>query len=86
MRSGGTSLLTSLLKSLDEDILDAAATALTSLSAPSVRKPEDRVFDFKGTQVYVKELSFSDSGTAYNVGSPAPVQRVDFPRQTHGVF
>ena len=73
MRSGGTSAITALLKSCDEDIVDAAASALTSLSSPSVRRPEDKVFDFNGTKVCVKEMAYSESGTAYNVWTAAMV-------------
>lgn len=73
MRSGGTSAITALLKSYDENILDAAASALSSLSSPSVRKPEEKVFYFNGTQVCVKELAYSESGTAYNVWTASMV-------------
>jgi predicted nicotinamide N-methyase len=73
MRAGGTSAITALLKSSDEDIVDAAAAALTNLSSPSVRAPEDKVFDFNGMCVRVKEMSFSQSGTAYNVWTAAMV-------------
>ena len=73
MRAGGTSAITALLKSEDEEIVDAAAAALANLSAPSVRKPILRSYVFNGTQVAVHELPYADSGTAYNVWTAALV-------------
>ncbi|MGB1597437.1 MAG: hypothetical protein ACPIOQ_32070 [Promethearchaeia archaeon] len=63
MRSGGTSALTSLLKSRDEEVVDAAAAALADLSAPASRRPQERVFELQGVCVRVRELEFSESGT-----------------------
>ena len=63
MRSGGTSALTSLLKSRDEEVVDAAAAALADLSAPASRQPQERVFELQGLCVRVRELEFSKSGT-----------------------
>ena len=63
MRSGGTSALTSLLKSRDEEVVDAAAAALADLSAPASRRPQERVFELQGLCVRVRELEFSESGT-----------------------
>jgi len=73
MRAGGTSAITALLKSEDEDLVDAAAAALTNLSAPAVRRPELRTFEFKGTRVCVHELPYAESGTAHNVWTAALV-------------
>lgn len=73
MRAGGTSAITALLKSKDDEIVDAAAAALTNLSAPAVRRPQLRSFVFDGTEVSVHELPYAESGTAHNVWTAALV-------------
>ena len=46
---------------------------LPASPAPLSRRPQERVLDFNGRQVRVRELAYSESGTAHNVWTAAMV-------------
>jgi len=71
---GGNSALVRLLRADDEDIIDAAAETLASLSCPSSRKPRAaREMCVGGHTITLCEQDFSTSGTGYTVWTAALV-------------
>ena len=71
---GGNSALVRLLRADDEDIIDAAAETLESLSCPSSRKPRAaREMCVGWHTITLCEQDFSTSGTGYTVWTAALV-------------